>query len=65
MVLCVDWFGSSFLRQNFDGQDGKVVLTNDDFSSIFADILLGLVDLQGGNVDDVHNNNLAVGAKVF
>lgn len=55
----------SFHWEDFDGQNGQVVLTNDDFSSILGNMLFGFVDLQSGNVDNVYYDDLVVGAEVF
>ncbi len=57
--------GLSFHGENFDGQNGKIVLTYDDFTSILGNMLFGFVDLQSGDVDDVHYDDLVVGAEVF
>lgn len=65
VVLKILRLGGSLLGKDLDGQDGKVVLTNDDLSSVFGDVLFSLVDLQSGDVDDVDNNDLVVGAEVL
>lgn len=64
-VLFVNRVIFSLIRKDLDSKNGKVVLTNDDSSSILGNMFLGGVDLLGGNVNDVHDDDLVVGGEIL
>ncbi len=55
----------SVTSEDLDGKEGQVVLTNDDFSTLRRDVLSGVLDLSGGDVDNVDNDYLRVSSEVL
>lgn len=55
----------SFIRENLNSKNSKVILTNDDSSSSLGNMFLSSVDLLGGNVNNVYYDDLIVGCEVL